>query len=144
MSRWKALAIVILTACLGVVGEAQTPRPGIECGCDAVGQYKPPEVYDIRWNRTSPPNNVYRVRVDGFQDKIALTITSTCHGRAVLSLVNLPLATNWGFSPDDHRLVVHFRGIGEEHHSHLYDLESARLHPDMDKYHDRGGLPHDF
>jgi len=127
MSKWKAPAIVILFACLGVAGVAQTPRPGIECGCDAVGQYKPPEVYDIQWNRTSSPNNVYQVSVDGFQDKITLTIASD--GKAVLSLPGLPLSTNWGFSPDDDRLVVHFRGIGEEHHCHLYDLESGGSDP---------------
>ncbi len=124
MFHVRVLAIAFVLLCFPFMGRAATPRPGIECGCEEVGDYKLPRVCNINWNPASrwSPNNVYQVTAErGIGDTIYVKVTRD--GTIVLEFTNYPLSTNWGFSPDDHRFVVHFRDNLDRHHAELYDLE---------------------
>jgi len=130
MYRLRVGSIVVTLLGLVAGARAQMPRTGIECGCDEVGDYKLPKVYNIKWNPPSrwSPNNVYQVTAErGVGDTIYVKVTRD--GTIALELTNYPLSSNWGFSPDDHRFVVHFRDNLQHHHAELYDLETAGNSP---------------
>ncbi len=86
-----------------------TPPTGVECGCSRVGPYAAPalgKAIAVSANGSSP-NGVYKLTTTTAGRTVTIRIK---RGNTLIrEFSGLPTTTSWGFSPDDHRFVYHYR-----------------------------------
>ncbi len=129
---WAFLGVLLiaLTLSAGVAAQAQD---GVECGCTETGPYEDPDPGKkpyVNPNNGQSPNGIYQVTASpgGTNGMAELTVRRVADNKTVLNNVQ---ATNWGFSPDDHRFVYHSVTNGV-HNVALYDLgKGQKVRPDL-------------
>ncbi|WP_244930299.1 fibronectin type III domain-containing protein [Nocardioides sp. W7] len=98
-----------------------------ECGCAEAGPYRAPggleEPYVGGDGSSAPTAPKYRIEAAGTFPSVALTVRRTS-GSAVVATVHTG-HTDWGFSPDQERLVT-WRVSGPNLEVALYDLTGSR------------------
>ena len=96
-------------------------RPGIECGCAKTGNYVQPASKDLRQvKENASPSGKYQVEVTAGVAPGTVSIVIKQDGHTILNWSGT--ATNWGFSPDDDRFVIH--GLyTSRHYVWLYNLD---------------------
>lgn len=114
---------------------AADKRSEIECDCDATGNYSVPNsitapaLGDVLLDATgSSPNGTYTYTVEGVSlapspgMNVYLTVKQGKTIKADISVTVTQAA--WGFSPDDHRFVVHGINSNAQYFILLYDLKA--------------------
>ena len=111
-------------------GVAQLPRPGIECSCSRTGPYVAPGRATIAWNALVSPQGRYTV--ESWPGRLGLTVKQG--GQQVIHQGPYGQEIGWGFSPDEHRLVIHTTrpgqpGVPAQHSAWLHDLTAPSRTP---------------
>lgn len=109
------------------------PRSGIDCSCSTTGLWVEPSTgrdLDVKLGDShvsgSSPHGIYTLSVTTqINQTIGLTIQRGSDSHTVLSLPGITAASGWGFSPDDHRFVVHL-GNDDYHAVQLYNLDTQQ------------------
>ena len=117
--------LIALTLSVATVAWAQN---GIECGCTKEGPYQDPargKNLDASEEGLSP-DGLYEVDATpaGTNGMAELTVNRIEEDETRTPVLSNVEATNWGFSPDDHRFVYHSVKNGV-HNVVLYDLSQS-------------------
>ena len=129
-----AFAAVFVNPFGGGASAAALPASGVDCGCTKVGDYQDPKkgVLPAMHPDGTPtsPLKTYVVSQqvigsDPKQTTIQITVKKVSGGATVLSTeVPGPGNVRFGFSKDDKRFVLRFKGVGM-HHVRLYKMDVA-------------------
>jgi alpha-tubulin suppressor-like RCC1 family protein len=98
------------------------------CNCTLTGNYvNPVAAVDPTNNPQTSPHDKYTVSsvIDNTNQLTSLAVTRNSDGAVVFPTQNLPITTNWGFSPDDDRFVYNFVDVGGLNEVYVYDLASG-------------------
>ncbi len=123
----RALLACLLCAFWALPARAAVPSAGIDCECDAVGNFlrpaAPEEIESADGVTGASPSGNFVVSAQQQPDGSAL-LTVTEQGSATPLLAQVP-GVAWGFSPDeDERFVVYYRVAGLTY-ARVYNLVGA-------------------
>jgi len=126
MKNIKLSIISILMFLISInIAFSQTDRPGIECGCNTFEDYVKPAVSEILVPELitvkdgQSKNGTYQLEAV----KVSNTHTNiTIRNQGKIILNSQFRAGGWGFSPDEHRFVIHGVDQNNWHWYHLYNL----------------------
>lgn len=127
-SSSAALLLLALTGVRAASAAAPPPTPGVDCACSTVGAYVLPiapvpalPANGITGN--SPGGRFSVAAVPGTVQAAAITVTRNLDGAVLLNHLE---AADWGFSPDDDRLVVATKAVnGSPATVTLHDLTTV-------------------
>jgi hypothetical protein len=104
---------------------------GIDCDCTRTGDFQNPDQgkrAEVKLETVETgfsPDTVYAITVSPIgTDRLHIGIQEIETARTAFSMEFSRHDIGWGFSPDDHRFVVHFLS-GGSHVVQLYDLETG-------------------
>ncbi|MEJ2637471.1 MAG: fibronectin type III domain-containing protein, partial [Calditrichia bacterium] len=124
-------AILFFSVCIQILFIAPAAYgANIDCGCNETGTYKSPskgKAIEVKLQTTeqaTSPNGIYLLTASGGgTGQVTIVISENKTGGAVLLNLSFPATeAGWGFSPDDHRFVIHYMSSASQHSYKLYDL----------------------
>ncbi len=134
-SRLNSLTRVSLVCLLGAVrvAAAANATPGIDCGCNAVGQYVKPEVKPLSLGASgASPNGHYTARLVQSGLNHNLEVRRVSDGQRLVVVVNVPTNVAYGFSPNSGAFVyfgIRNQGSIPDATIELYNLAGATSFP---------------
>ncbi|MCF7805299.1 MAG: fibronectin type III domain-containing protein [Candidatus Marinimicrobia bacterium] len=130
-SRHYLFTIIVLVFLIAPVNLTKA-TDSIECGNDAIGEFINPKkgkVADltlIDFHEALSPNEIYKLTTGDLNGAVTVNIWENKSGGAkVLETSFTESNIAWGFSPDDHRFIVHYMNSTSHHEVLLFDLRSG-------------------
>ena len=125
--------VVAVGAVLALVStQVPAEREGIDCGCDATGDYVTPlkfavpqavQYFNIEDETYGHGDYTVTIGTQSAPTGASVTVVITKGSTTCASFTGIVLDAGWGFSPDGHRFVVHSRDTNGSYHIRLYDLQ---------------------
>ena len=117
-----ALTIARSSALGAPVFQAENPRPGIECGCSATGNYVAPTSKDMQSaNESASTSGKYQV-----DSATPGSIIVSHNGHPILNFFAGPSMPTlyWGFGANEDSFVIHgLSALDQKHYVWLYNLD---------------------
>lgn len=131
--RVRPVLLALLALALVLPGVASSPPAAAaagaaaSCGCEESGEYDTPSAIEDPYvggdGSSAPTNPTYRLEASGGAPSVSLTVRRVA-GNSQVAVIHTT-HTNWGFSPDQQRLVT-WRVSAPNLELALYDLGSDR------------------